>query len=106
MLNVKPNIESLINDESILLIDFHTIMYKDLLMKFQKFPTTVIIFNQRKPAVWNLESFKIIRNLKSKVLTLEYFENHEIQKIILQEQKKIKKNKLKITLNISRKSPN
>lgn len=92
MLNVKPNIESLINDESILLIDFHTIMYKDLLMEFQKFPKNVIIFNQRKPAVWNLESFKIIRNLKSKVLTLEYFENHEIQKIILQEQKKLKNN--------------
>lgn len=92
MLNVKPNIELLINDESILLIDFHTIMYKDLLIEFQNFPKNVIIFNQRKPAVWNLESFKIIRNSKCKVLTLEYFEDHQIQEVILEDQKKLKNN--------------
>lgn len=92
MLNVKPKRESLINDESILLIDFHTIIYKDLLMEFQNFSKNVIIFNQRKPAVWNLESLKIIRNSKCKVLTLEYFEDHQIQESILQDQKKLKNN--------------
>ena len=58
----KLNKKLLLNNESILLIDFNTKLYEDLLKSFPVSNKNIIILNQRKPAIWNLETLQIIKN--------------------------------------------
>lgn len=98
LLKIKPKKEDLLKKESILLLDFHTKMYKDF---FQSFPTSkynIIIFNQKKPAIWDLESLNIIKNSNCKVITKYDFDNKEIRKNIQNEQQKMMKN-IELVLN-------
>ena len=71
----KVNIKLIKNQESIIIFDFHTISYKDLIKAFSSNSKNIIILNQRKPAIWNFESLNIIKKSNCKVLSLEDFEN-------------------------------
>mgnify|MGYP006138200533 CR=1 FL=1 len=92
LVNIKPKKKDLIEKESILLLDFHTKMYKDFFQSFVNPKYNILIFNQRKPVIWDLESLKIIKNSKCKVITRYDFENKEITKIIKKERKKMNEN--------------
>ena len=71
----KSNKKALENNESILLVDFNTKLYEDFLKSFPSSDKNIIILNQRKPAVWNFETLKIIKNSICKVLSIKDFEN-------------------------------
>jgi hypothetical protein len=94
----KLNKKELQNNESILLIDFNTKLYQDFLKSFPNSNKNIIILNQRKPAIWNLETLKIIKKSNCKILDIEDFENEKTKKKNELEQKKLSE-KIKQILN-------
>ncbi len=75
-LEYKPKI----NDEVVLLLDFNPVIYPNLLKELSSKNKNVILLNQRRPAIWNLESMKIVKNSKCKILNLENeFDDEEIK---------------------------
>jgi len=67
--NSKPN-----NQKSILLTEFNPSQYKLLIDELSKIDKNIILLNQRRSAIWNLDSFKIIKNSRCKILNLYNFE--------------------------------
>lgn len=59
----------------ILLLEFNPVQYKQLVNEFSSENFEIIFLNERRPAVWNLESLKIVKNSKSKILNLSGLEN-------------------------------
>ena len=94
----KLNKKLLLNNESILLIDFNTKLYEDLLKSFPVSNKNIIILNQRKPAIWNLETLQIIKNSNCKILSIKDFENKITKEKNELDQKEFNK-KLKKMLN-------
>jgi len=66
--NLKYKFE---NNEAILLLDFNPVIYPNLLKELGSKHENVILLNQRRPAIWNLESMKIVKNSKCKIINLE-----------------------------------
>ena len=59
-----------ITDDLILLVEFHTIRFKELFLQSKK-NSQLVHFCRRRPAIWNNESLSIFRKSKSKILTPE-----------------------------------
>ena len=78
--------------KSILLLDFNTVQYDLLLKELSNSSKNILLLNQRRPVVWNLDSYNIIRKLGSNIITLNDF-NKIIGNKIKQE-KQLKKNEL------------
>src|SRR5439155_7695915 len=88
----KPNLKRIEKNGSILLLDFNPISYENLLKSLSKSSKEIILFNQRRPAVWNLKSLKILRNSKCKILQLD----KTIPGLKIGEEQKNFKNKLNL----------
>lgn len=85
-LKIKKNMEIIINHvfdfqpklhtkkESILLLDFNPTQYASLMKELSTSSKTIILLNQRRPAVWNWASLQIMRNFKCKIIHLHSFE--------------------------------
>jgi len=71
---------------SILLTEFNPVQYDLLINELSKLDTNVILLNQRRSAVWNYQSFKIMKNSKCKIIDLNTFQN-KINHIISSESK-------------------
>ena len=56
--------------KSILLLEFNPSTYKDLLVNLRKLDKDIILINRRRPAIWNLDSIKTLRNSKCKILNM------------------------------------
>lgn len=95
---IKPDEEKLRNEDSILLLDFSTKLYEDLLKKIQISNKNIIILNQRKPAIWDFETLNIIKNSKCKVLSIKNFENSLTKNENIIKQNELSKN-LKLIWN-------
>jgi len=67
------------SENSILLLDFNPVFYKELLKNFSEKFDKVYLLNQRRPAIWNLESRKIIKQFGCEVLRLDDFITSEIK---------------------------
>jgi len=59
--------------KSILLLDFNPIQYDLLLKELSNSDKNILLLNQRRPAVWNLQSFNIIRKLGNNIINLNDF---------------------------------
>ena len=55
------------NNPDILLVEFNTILYKELFSTIKKFSLNSIFYGLRRPPIWNLTSFNIFRNSKCKI---------------------------------------
>lgn len=71
----KPDLQNIGNKKPILLLDFNPIFYDDLLKELSQ-NDTVLLLNQRRPVVFNLQSLRIVKNSKCKIIQLEDFVNH------------------------------
>ncbi len=71
-LNFSPDYNS--TQESILLTEFHTTVFDDLLKELSKSKKNILLLNQRRPSIWNLKSFNIIKNSNCKIIDLNHFE--------------------------------
>lgn len=70
--------------KSILLLDFNPLQYDLLLNELSKSGKNVLLLNQRRPAAWNLQAFRIIRSLGCKIVNLNDFRK-KIENIIQHE---------------------
>lgn len=72
LFKLNPNLKS--KKKSILLIDFNPTQYDILLKELSKLDKNILLLNQRRPAIWNLHSFNIIKNSNCKIISLNIFE--------------------------------
>ncbi|MFZ0183285.1 MAG: UDP-N-acetylglucosamine 2-epimerase [Nitrosotalea sp.] len=77
----KADLRTIKNNKSILLLDFNVVTYDLLIHELSSLNKNIILLNQRRPAIWNLQSFKIIKNSNCKILHLSDFEEDIGKKI-------------------------
>jgi len=87
LFQIKTNLSNYKNSKSILISDFNTLMYEDLFSEFKKSQKNLLVLNQRRPAIWNLETLKIIKRSKVSVILLKDFENDDVKADIKIKQK-------------------
>jgi hypothetical protein len=87
LLSTKFDINKTNNNKTILLLDFNPVFYSSLLEEINKLFPNVLLLNQRRPAIWNKKSFKIIKKTNSKIIRLEDFETSKIKLLINNYQK-------------------
>ncbi len=80
---LKPNMKLIGDKKSIVLLDFNPIQYELLIKELSSLNKNIILINQRRPAIWNLQSFKIIKNSNCKIINLNDFEEKINKKINL-----------------------
>ena len=77
-LKLKKNSEKIINlffgpkkvsGKTTLLVEIHTIRYKKLLEKAKNQPFNLFFYGRRRPAIWNLETYNILKKSSCKVIT-------------------------------------
>ncbi len=85
--NFKKNFK-----KNILLLDFNPVLYGSLLNELSKMDANIILLNERRPAVWNIQSLKAIKLSKSKVLVLKDLLNQKLHSVILEKQKTLRSN--------------
>ena len=80
--NFEPNTHTR-NTKSILLLDFNPIPYDVLIKELSSLNKNILLLNQRRPAIWNLKSLRILKNSKCKIIHLSQFSNdvkqHDIE---------------------------
>ena len=74
LFNFNPNQNSI--KKNILLLDFNPMSYKLLLKELSILDKNIILLNQRRPAIWNLKSFLIMRKLNCKIFNLNSFNSN------------------------------
>ncbi len=89
---LKPKIKTKNSSKSILLLDFNTLLDGNFINELSSINKEVILLNERKPAIWNIDSFKKIKNSKSKILRLHDLMNKQVELEILKKQKHIESN--------------
>ncbi|HYL66129.1 MAG TPA: hypothetical protein VEU72_03145 [Nitrosopumilaceae archaeon] len=70
-----------IHKKSILLLDFDPVKYNILIKELSNLDKNILLLNQRRPAIWNLQSFKIVKNSNCKIIHLQNFEKNIHEKI-------------------------
>ena len=79
--NMKSNVYSQV-DNAVLLLDFNPLVYGNLLNELSKTNKQIFLLNQRRPAIQNLQSLKIIKNANCKILSLDDFLNDALKRKI------------------------
>ncbi|MEM3008120.1 MAG: hypothetical protein QXY15_08705 [Candidatus Nitrosotenuis sp.] len=77
--SLRPDFNS--NKKCILLLDFNTLQYEELLNKLSTLDKNILLLNQRRPAIWNFKSLQIVKKSKCKVINLNFFEKKLTYKI-------------------------
>ncbi|MEX0861714.1 hypothetical protein [Nitrosopumilus sp.] len=67
---------------SILLVEFDTIRYQSIFKESRNSKLNTVGYSRRRPAIWNLESYSIIKNSGCKVLSSSILFNNELKQII------------------------
>ena len=76
------------NSCNVLLVELSTEKYEKLLEESRNHNITLIQFGIRRPAIWNMNTFKIIKNTKCGIITPDSLIDSEL-KIKIQEQKNL-----------------
>ena len=84
-------IQKLIDEQNlpkhaILLAEFDPVRYETLLSLSSKFGIDFVLFNRRKPAIWNLKSYSIIKKSKTFIATDQNVVNSQLSIIIKNKQ--------------------
>ncbi|KAF6246726.1 hypothetical protein C6990_06295 [Nitrosopumilus sp. b3] len=92
--DLKYNDQSDDKSNSILLMEFNNIFYESFLQELSSLGINIILLNERKPAVWNFQSLKIVKKFNCKILHLDNIPSNIHQKILEKHKELI--NQLKI----------
>ena len=76
------------NSRNVLLVELSTEKYEKLLEESRNYNINLIQFGIRRPAIWNMNTFKIIKNTKCGIITSDSLINSKL-KIKIQEQKNL-----------------
>ena len=82
---------NLAEKKHILLLEFNPIQYYELLEQITSLDDKIIFLNERRPAVWNLESLRIVKKFNCKILRLSDINDKLQQKIELEKTNLVKK---------------
>jgi hypothetical protein len=93
---LKPKLETKNPSKSILLLDFNILLDGDFIKDLSTLESEIILLHERKPAIWNIDSFKKIKNSQSKILRLQDLMNKQVELEILKIHKQIEDNLEKI----------
>ena len=75
-----------------LLVEFDPIKYKKLFLESKNFDISLLLYNRRRPSIWNKSSFSIIKNSNTKILTPSIFQQEQLKHNISKEIQQIKHN--------------
>lgn len=78
--------------KNILMVEFDPTKYKKFLVLANDLSQNIILYNRRRPAIWNFESFKAVRKSKCRIITLKTLANNDSQNKIDELKNKIKEN--------------
>lgn len=67
------------NENFILLVEFDPIKYKNLLLSNIPNSCNLLLYNRRRPAIWNFESFNVMRKSKCGIVPSGRLVNAELQ---------------------------
>lgn len=88
--HLRPDLQDLVNKKPVLLLDFNPVLYIDLLKTLSQ-NNSILLLNQRRPAVFNLQSLQIVKNSKCWIIQLEDFINFDTSFEITKEADDLKK---------------
>ena len=73
------------NTKSIVLLEFNTESFSNLLVNLKNYDGQIILINERRPAIWNKKTLDIIKKSGCKILKSEFFltknEKNQIQSL-------------------------
>ena len=78
--------------KNILMVEFDPIKYKKFLFSANGSSQNIILYNRRRPTIWNFESFKTVKKSKCRIITLKTLTNNCSQNKINELKNKIKEN--------------
>ncbi len=61
-----------------LLVEFDTVRYQDLILNSKSSSLQFLFYGRRRPAIWNLESYSIMKNSNCKIITNHQLENDQL----------------------------
>ena len=88
--NIRSN--QMKNEEkSVLFVEFDPIKYEKLFKISKKFSFNFILFNRRRPSIWNLRSYQIIKNSNCIIANADDVLDENLNDIIREQQEEIVK---------------
>ncbi|MDC0170562.1 hypothetical protein OAJ04_02145 [Candidatus Nitrosopelagicus sp.] len=88
--NIRSN--QMKNEEkSVLFVEFDPIKYEELFKISKEHPLNFILFNRRRPSIWNLKSYKIIKNSNCIIANADDVLDENTNNIIREQQEEIVK---------------
>ncbi len=75
--------------KNILMVEFDPVKYKKFLFSANNSAQNIILYNRRRPAIWNFESFKVVKKSKCRIITLKTLTDNDSQNKIIKLQHKI-----------------
>ena len=85
--------------KNILMVEFDPTKYKKFLFSANDLSQNIILYNRRRPTIWNFESFKVVKKSKCRIMTLKTLANNDLQNKINELKNKIKENLDRIWAN-------
>ena len=64
--------------KSILLVEFDPVKYADLLLKSKSSSVNFILYNRRRPSIWDKNSFDILKKSGTKIISQNHLEDKKI----------------------------
>lgn len=78
------------NQKSVLLVEFHTTRFKELLLNSRNSKSDFYFYARRRPSIWNYDSYQIMKKSKCRIITSKLLHNKTLDKEIDMGIKKIK----------------
>lgn len=66
------------SQKTVLLVEFDPVKYRNLLLESKNSSVTFILYNDRKPSVWNKTSFEVLKKSGTKIITSNQLKNEKI----------------------------
>lgn len=66
------------SQKTVLLVEFDPVKYRNLLHESKNSPLTFILYNNRKPSVWDKTSFDILKKSGTKIITPNLLNNDKV----------------------------
>ena len=59
--------------KSLLFVEFNAEQYSKLFLNLKKYDKNIVLINMRRPAIWNINSIKILKKYNCKILTPDFY---------------------------------
>jgi len=69
-----------LSEKSTLIVEFDTKKYKKFFLESKNHKKNILYYGRRRPGIWDLESFKIIKNSQCKIITSNMMNNDIFEK--------------------------